>query len=56
MYVKSLYIIVELKSEQLYGNNTTKYALPTIGESIYKEELIYGLCDFTRKQTADALQ
>ena len=34
MYLESLYIIVELRSEQLYGNSTTKYATPTIWQSI----------------------
>ena len=53
MYAKSLYIIVELKSEQLYGNSTTKYAQPAIRQSIYKEELIYGLCNFARCETIE---
>ena len=30
MYVKSLYIIVELKSEPLHGSSVTQYATPTI--------------------------
>ena len=40
MYVKSLYIIVELRTEQLHGNSVTKYAQPAIWQSIYKEQLM----------------
>ncbi|MCQ2052293.1 MAG: hypothetical protein MJY74_08860 [Bacteroidaceae bacterium] len=53
---KSLYIIVELKTEQLYGNSTAKYAHPAVWQSFYKEDLIHGLCYLTGWQTADALQ
>lgn len=36
---KSLYIIVELKSEQLYGNSTAKYASPTFGRVFIRRNL-----------------
>lgn len=34
---------------------TAEYASPAFWQSIYKEELIYGLCDFTGWQTTNAL-
>ena len=48
MYVKSLYIIVELRSEQLYGNSTTKYASPVI-ETEYFVATCYTPCIHTSK-------
>ena len=40
MYIKSLYITVELKPEQLHVNSVTKYAQPATWQSIYKEKLM----------------
>ena len=46
MYVKSLYIIVELRSEQLYGNSTTKYASP-VNKTEYFVATCYTPCIHT---------
>lgn len=53
--VKSLYIIVEMRSEKHYGYSNVEYALPARAEDLSERTDLNGLCNVSRWETPNAM-